>query len=395
MANKDADINFQLSEKDLKVLSVVHPTLERIVKRAAEETEVPFVVFEGVRTLARQKQLKRKGASKTLKSRHLEGFAVDLVPIIDGKIVWDVEGTRVIAAAMFKASADLGFENKIRWGGTWRTDAGTTEDMRGREDGSFNRFYDGPHFELSSRYYTTPAKRTRDYLASRGTGTPPSRMREKTIPGSKFNGRIKTVFAESVQRALVEFGIPVTIDGFYGDGTREGVAKLQEALKVHVDGLWGPGTSKAYHAWKQRRAEALRIEERNKRLDGPPPTQAPVSLMSDASPVTNPIVSDDKSSRPIQGKDAALQGASTEYDKAPPKIDGPEYAQNNKGSFTMDGKKTYIVAGIVLLLAVVEGVLGYDIPGVDIAPGDVINYVLSALGLGALGHKVDKARAGK
>ena len=48
-----------------------------------------FMIVEGVRTEERQRQLFREGKSKTLRSKHLSGRAVDIAPIVDGKVSWN------------------------------------------------------------------------------------------------------------------------------------------------------------------------------------------------------------------------------------------------------------------------------------------------------------------
>lgn len=55
----------------------------------------------------------------------------------------------------------------------------------------------------------------------------------------------------------------------------------------------------------------------------------------------------------------------------------------------LKGHKTYIIAGIVIIIVVCENMLGIDIPGIDTTanPGD---YIASALGLGALRAGVSK-----
>lgn len=47
------------------------------------------------------------------------------------------------------------------------------------------------------------------------------------------------------------------------------------------------------------------------------------------------------------------------------------------------GYKTYIIAFFVAAIALIEGLAGIDIPGAQMQ-SDWINYVLAALGLGAL-----------
>lgn len=117
-----------LSEKDNKKLLGVNEKLIKVVKRAAELSPVGFVVVEGVRTLERQKELVAKGASRTLKSKHLEGRAVDVAPLVNGQVRWDWPLYHKLAPSFKKAAEELGI--KIVWGGDWKS------------------FPDGPHFEL-------------------------------------------------------------------------------------------------------------------------------------------------------------------------------------------------------------------------------------------------------
>lgn len=130
---KQAEKGFVLGKRSIKNLEGVHPDLVAVVKRAIELTEVDFLVTEGVRSLSRQKQLKKKGASRTLKSRHLTGHAVDLAALIDGDIRWDWPLYHKLADAMFSAAKELSID--IEWGGHWKT------------------FKDGPHFQLPWKKY--------------------------------------------------------------------------------------------------------------------------------------------------------------------------------------------------------------------------------------------------
>lgn len=126
-------MTFVLGSKSMTRLQGVHPDLVRVVKAAIAISTVDFTVTEGLRTVARQKQLVAAGASKTLNSRHITGHAVDLAPIIAGQIRWDWPPFHDIAKAMKQAAADEGVP--IIWGGDWRT------------------FKDGPHFELDRSAY--------------------------------------------------------------------------------------------------------------------------------------------------------------------------------------------------------------------------------------------------
>ncbi|KIC22518.1 hypothetical protein [Leisingera sp. ANG-Vp] len=49
----------------------------------------------------------------------------------------------------------------------------------------------------------------------------------------------------------------------------------------------------------------------------------------------------------------------------------------------LEGKKTYIVAGMILLSVLVERGLGIDVPGIEVADNWAL-VVMNALGLGSL-----------
>lgn len=119
---------YRLGERSRRNLQGVHPDLVRVVEKAIQITKQDFVVIEGLRTEARQRELVAKGASRTMNSRHLSGHAVDIVPWVAGTISWDWKFYSEIRNAMVTAAAELGVE--IEWGGNWAT------------------FKDGPHWQL-------------------------------------------------------------------------------------------------------------------------------------------------------------------------------------------------------------------------------------------------------
>ena len=122
-----------LSARSLARLAGVHPDLVRVVKRAAEMTDLDFIVTEGLRTKARQAELVAAGASKTMNSRHLTGHAVDLAATVAGTVRWDWPLYDRLGLVMKRAAGELGVA--ITWGGSWR------------------HFKDGPHFELPWKEY--------------------------------------------------------------------------------------------------------------------------------------------------------------------------------------------------------------------------------------------------
>jgi peptidoglycan LD-endopeptidase CwlK len=130
---KGCCVSIILGSRSLSRLKGVHPDLVRVVKKAAAMSNLDFTVLEGLRTLDRQRKLLAQGASKTLNSRHITGHAVDLAPLIDGKVSWDWPLYHRLAKIVKAAAAD---ENvPIVWGGDWRT------------------FKDGPHWELPWKIY--------------------------------------------------------------------------------------------------------------------------------------------------------------------------------------------------------------------------------------------------
>ena len=77
---------YAFGSRSLQRLEGIHPDLRRVMDRAIATTDLDFTVLEGLRSLERQKKLVASGASKTLKSRHLTGHAVDIAPLIEGKV---------------------------------------------------------------------------------------------------------------------------------------------------------------------------------------------------------------------------------------------------------------------------------------------------------------------
>jgi peptidoglycan L-alanyl-D-glutamate endopeptidase CwlK len=124
---------FAFGERSIKNLSGVNADLVRVANKALALSQIDFAVIEGLRTKARQAELMAAGASKTMNSRHITGHAIDVAPIIGGKIRWDWPLFDELAKA-FKLAAKE--ENvPIVWGGDWVS------------------FKDGPHFELDRRKY--------------------------------------------------------------------------------------------------------------------------------------------------------------------------------------------------------------------------------------------------
>ena len=128
-------------------LQGVHPDLIRGATRALQMAPFPFRIIDGLRTLARQKELVRIGASKTMRSRHLPhgpngwSHAFDAVPLVDldrnGKLdteeLFNWPLIHKLAPVIKEAFRLEGVP--IEWGGDWRS------------------FKDGPHWQLPWKAY--------------------------------------------------------------------------------------------------------------------------------------------------------------------------------------------------------------------------------------------------
>ncbi len=150
-------MTFKLSERSLGKLEGVNDSMKIVVMKAITLTKIDFGVICGLRTQEEQEELVAKGASKTMKSRHLTGDAVDLMCYIGSRGSWELNLYDDVADAMKQAAQDEGVG--IRWGAAWqipdiREWDGTMEeamnayiDLR-RSEGR-RPFIDAPHFELS------------------------------------------------------------------------------------------------------------------------------------------------------------------------------------------------------------------------------------------------------
>lgn len=117
-----------LTSRDRQRLEGVDKRLVAVIERAAEMSPIPFTILEGRRSETRQRQLVAAGASQTLKSKHIIGKAVDLAPMVDGRVSWDWPLYHALAPHIKKAAAEM--QVAIKWGGDWKS------------------FKDGPHWEL-------------------------------------------------------------------------------------------------------------------------------------------------------------------------------------------------------------------------------------------------------
>ena len=147
---------FKLSNRSSSRLEGINPKLIEVVETAITLTKVDFGVTCGMRTVEEQEVLVAKGASQTMKSKHLEGRAVDLVAYVGPNITWALNMYDEIADAMADAARIHGVA--IKWGAAWSV--GNIADWDGSMEEAMNSyvdlrrsqgrrpFIDAPHFEL-------------------------------------------------------------------------------------------------------------------------------------------------------------------------------------------------------------------------------------------------------
>lgn len=96
--------------------------------------EFDCTIIEGLRSKERQKELLKQGATKTLKSKHLEGRAMDVAPY---PIDWDDRDRfHYFGGYVLGVASQMGYN--VRWGGDWDSDTETKD----------NSFDDLVHFEI-------------------------------------------------------------------------------------------------------------------------------------------------------------------------------------------------------------------------------------------------------
>ena len=133
MAEPITNSGFKWSKRSLNEMDGINKDLRKVTDLALKYSPYDFIITDGKRTLAEQRKHVANGASKTMKSRHLTGHAVDFVAIVNNKVTWNYTYMKAISDAFKRAAKELGIP--IVWGGDWKS------------------FQDTPHIELSKSKY--------------------------------------------------------------------------------------------------------------------------------------------------------------------------------------------------------------------------------------------------
>lgn len=146
------------------LLKGVKDPLVQILRLAASRVQFDVLVVEGVRSKETQNAYLAAGKTKTSKSQHLTGDAVDVVPCKVGQRgnaipLWnDRELMLVLRTEMFRAADELGI--LLRWGGDWNMNGEWRDE----------KFVDWVHWELPAPHNQAKAKAASD---KRKNGTVP------------------------------------------------------------------------------------------------------------------------------------------------------------------------------------------------------------------------------
>lgn len=152
---------YRLGVRSRLKLIGVHPMLGTIVREAIAVTDQDFAVVDGLRGPDEQRELVARGASQTLKSKHLRqrdgyGHAVDLVPIVGGVARWEWPLIYPVARAMWTVAHRYG--TAMTWGGVWdrrfldlspsALEIEVENYVQRRRKLGRSAFIDGPHYQL-------------------------------------------------------------------------------------------------------------------------------------------------------------------------------------------------------------------------------------------------------
>lgn len=232
-----------LNARSIERLKGVDRRLAAVTRRAAEISTVDFQVTEGLRTLSRQKALVAQGASRTLRSRHLTGHAVDVVAMIGTRISWELPLYFPIRDAFAQAAHELGVT--IRWGGDWDGDGSTSDES----------FVDSPHFELPHAIYGDDPRLDEGasipLIAAPISDRAEAAAAATLAPGRR--GHDVALLQSRLTRMGMMSGMP---DGIFGLRTRAAVIAFQLAAGLTADGIVGPKTLKALQDDAARRGVA-------------------------------------------------------------------------------------------------------------------------------------------
>lgn len=128
-------MSFKYGKKSKIELEKVDPRLKELMEEALRVSPVDITITEGLRSSLRQEELVKEGKSKTLKSKHLSGKAVDFAPCIRGRVSFNRDDAIFLSGFILAVARIKGL--KVRVGSIWDHESITD-----------NSFVDAFHVEL-------------------------------------------------------------------------------------------------------------------------------------------------------------------------------------------------------------------------------------------------------
>jgi peptidoglycan L-alanyl-D-glutamate endopeptidase CwlK len=148
---------FNFSQSSLSKLLTVDNKLQYLAIKVLEVTPIDFAITEGFRTIEEQQRLYEEGKSKcdgiNNKSKHQEGKAIDICPVINNKLDYTATDDLYFLLGLFYLKAkellekyeltggSEGLNIKLRFGAFWNSP--TIKQNREKTG-----FVDGYHIEL-------------------------------------------------------------------------------------------------------------------------------------------------------------------------------------------------------------------------------------------------------
>lgn len=192
---------------------------------------IDILIYETIRTKEEQAENVRKGVSKTMKSYHIVGQALDFVPVKNGKADWNGYDSPEIQKAIAYAK-QLGFT----WGGDWK-------------------FVDKPHLQYDKIPYGTDTFTDKSVtvaspnLAAKPAPKAPAAKKEGVISGDVW-AHSKPDFEESTRVKVLKKGEKVSIfgeeNGLYKIGANLYVSKKYVIPVVKPVAMTGTATGDAW-----------------------------------------------------------------------------------------------------------------------------------------------------
>ncbi|MBT2714751.1 M15 family metallopeptidase [Bacillus sp. ISL-57] len=219
-------------------LDGLHPIVREATEKliaVCKEKGIDIIIAQAYRSIAEQNALYAKGRTtagpKVTNARggtsyHNYGLAIDFCLKVDGKAIWSVnKDWRTVAAEAKK----LGFE----WGGEWKS------------------FVDYPHLQMTFglsikdlQAGKRPAAGPKKESVAKPAAKPVAKPKAPKAPAPivKYPGKVIGIGSKGKDVERIQRAVGVKPDGIYGKGTAAAVKAYQKRKKLSADGIVGAKT---------------------------------------------------------------------------------------------------------------------------------------------------------